>query len=187
MELTLPEHDYTGDGSTQTAKFVLSGDLRYTEMNRTGLLFEGGSSLAALFGDLAESLGEENDYGNNQKLAIDVGGGEHVIEVDAQVVEGSTNRWGTDDGTVWDKTGAAPYEQVQIFNRALQQTKIDSKSPATLSIGLYGSELESIDVIPEQPEGSFDSTQESSTATISVSLVELASLDLGDQDANRTG
>lgn len=176
--LTLPPTDYDDDGDLETAEFVLTDNIRLTHLNRTGYLIEGGSNIISVLAPLFAQAGIDlPSDGRDQQFKVDLGGGEHVTELEGQVAQGSPNQWGTGDGnSVWDKTGAPPVEQIQLLDRCIQLAKIDSASPATLSVGMYGDELPALHVAPEQPELSFDSEQESSTATISIGLVEIASL-----------
>ena len=177
LTLTFPPHDYDGDGNTRTAKFVLTDNLRLSFRNRMRPLIDSGGNIIGALGQLYAALTGEDIDGFRQNFSIDLGGGEHVVEVEGQVVKDSPNQWGTGDGDeTWDKTGAHPLEQAQLLDRCFQIVKIDSVSPATLSIGMYGNEFDALDVKPEDPEEAVDFEQESSTATVSMNLVELASI-----------
>ncbi len=188
--LDMPRFDIDDDGEVEDFQFVMDANLRLSHQHRTGYLIEGGSNVVDILTDIYEQLGgDAPSDGKKQQILVDLGGGQHITEVEGQISEGSSNRWGTGDGhPTWDQTGAKPYKQIQLLDRVLQLAEIDSRPAppdkndypdghaATLSIGMYGEEFPALSVAPEQPEVNFDAEQESSTATVSMSCVELASL-----------
>ena len=189
--LDIPRFDIDDDGDVEDFRFVMDANLRLGHQQRTGYLIEGGSNVIDVLTDLLEDVAgtEQPSDGKGQQFLIDLGGGEHVTEIEGQISKDSSNRWGTGDGhAVWDQTGAKPHKQIQLLDRVLQLAEIDSRGApadsydypdghaAQLSIGMYGEEFPAMNVAPEQPEVSFDAEQESSTATVSMACVELASL-----------
>lgn len=172
-----PPVDIDDDGQTEQLVFEFSHSMRQEYETITDYLGKGGSNIIAVLSDLVDS--GLLDGGNNQQFAVTLGGGEHVVSISAEVQQGSPNRWGTGDGDgVTDKTGGHPVAQLQLLDRVLQQTKIDSTNPATVEVGEYSSsgQYEPIRVVPENPNGIFDAETETSSATIDIRFVEIATL-----------
>jgi hypothetical protein len=177
--LDMPPYDIDDDGADEEFRFVLTDNLRIGHLHRTGYIVEGGANAIGAISGLYEDLtGEEvQSDGRGQKFAVDLGGGPHVTEIEGQVSVGSPNRWGTGDGDpVWDQTGAHPLAQAQLLDRVIQLVPVDSSNPATFKLGMYGDEFPALQVAPEEPEVSFDAEQESSTATVSLGLPDIAGL-----------
>ena len=192
-----PPYDYDNDGSVEAPKFVLAEGLRVSHQTRTGFLIDGqGSTVIDTITDLYDDLAEGDDLeGRRKGFYLDLGGGAHVVDVEAQVsgpVPPETDhQWGTGDGDpATDATGAHPIEKIQLLDKILQIAEIDSRGPqaslgeypeghtATLSIGRYSADgpYDPLQVAPEEPEFSFDSEQETSTATVSINFVDIFSL-----------
>ena len=188
-----PPFDYDQDGTVEHMKFEMSHDLRVAFNTRTGFILGGsGSTLIDIMTDLYEDVTGDTweGQGRRQGFYLDLGGGEHVVEVECQVSAGSDNQWGTGDGDpVTDATGAHPMEQIQLLDNVLQAAEIDSR-PApgdgsypeghrgTLSIGRYSADgpYAPLAVAPEEPQTNFDSEQESATATVDISFVDIFTL-----------
>jgi len=173
-----PAFDYDNDGTDESPKFVFTDNLRLGFRTRTGYLLGGsGSTVIDVLTDIYEDLtgNEAQADGRRQGFYLDLGSGSHVVSVEAQVVKGSSNQWGTGDGDpVTDATGAHPVDQIQLLDRVIQLAEIDSRNPATLSVGRYSANgpYPPLDVVPEEPDTSFDTEQESSTATVDINFVE---------------
>lgn len=186
-----PPVDLDGDGQAEQFVFELSHGLRLEHMTRTDYIVDGGSNLIAIIDQLYNTLtGEDAPDNLRQTAKIDLGAGEHVVDVEAEVAKGSPNQWGTGDGDpVTDATGEHPVKQIQLLDRVLQKVKIDSSNTATVSIGEYDDDngaFPSITVAPEQPSGVFDSEQESSTATVSITFIDIFALEQPIDAWNRT-
>lgn len=169
-----------GTGEEQVFTFEFSTNMRQEYETVTDYLAEGGAGIISVIEGLLDS-GEIGDGGKNQDFKLNLGTGQHVVRIEAEITKGSSNQWGTGDGDpVTDATGAHPVKQAQLLDRVIQETTFDSRDNlARLQIGDYDDSngpFPGIDVIPENPSFVFDAETESSTATVSMAFVEAANL-----------
>ncbi|WP_135807364.1 hypothetical protein [Halorussus marinus] len=183
--LTLPPADVDQDGNDEQGVFVFKTNITIAMETRTGRIGSGKLSQAnAVFSDWVEDqTGEEfAGTGKRQQLMLDLGAGEHVIEIDFQGFEGSTHQWGDsgEGGTASDATGENVNRQMELLDRYLQVCEIDSRPghEALLEVGNYSTDgyYEPLTVAPEQPRVEFDAEEQSSTFDGSLTFVEIASL-----------
>lgn len=176
-----PPVDLDGDGNAEQFKFVFSHNMRQTYETLTDNLIRGGSQIIAILSDIYEQLGDGESLpsnGQRQKFTLDFGAGEHVISLEAVVTEDSPNQFGTGDGSATDATGDHVVRQIQLLDRVLQLATVDSRNAATLSVGEYSEDgqFDPLAVTFDNPSFAFDAERESSTATIDISFIEIASL-----------
>lgn len=132
LELTA---DVDDDGTQETGVFVFGGDVSLTQEIQKDFIFENtASGLITLTEDLAGF-----DVEARKGLYLDIGGGQHVIEIEFLGWEGTNSlQWGDDSGTFpADATGEDVFKQIQCFMRYCQLATTDSFNPATLHIGEY--------------------------------------------------
>jgi len=204
VQFTLPKFDIDGDGEAEQLTFEYSDNLSVTHSIRTGYLTGEngrGSTIIDILTDLIEETTDTNveRSGRRQSLFTDLGGGSRVVETSGQVITGDTeNQWGTGDGGKYDATGGTALAKVQLLDEALTLAEIDSRPPddnypeghlATLEVGELSEsgQLDPLEVVPEQPQHTYDVQRESSTATISINYVTAASMDIAWDAAQRTG
>jgi len=193
VRFELPPFDIDNDGSAETLVFEFADNLALTHRIRTGYLTEGsGSTAIDILTDLIEdATGTEIDSGGRrQGLYTDLGGGARTVEARGEVVtDNSTYQWGTGDGGKWDATGDSALAKIQLLDQALTLAEIDSRPAdgnypeghlATLEVGELSpsGRFDALSVVPEQPEGTFDTTRDSSTATVDLNFVAAASLEI---------
>lgn len=193
VRFELPPFDIDNDGSAETLVFEFSDNLVLTHRIRTGWLTEGnGSTAIDILTDLIEdATGTEiESSGRRQGLYTDLGGGARTVETRGEVVtDNDTHQWGTGDGGTWDATGDSALAKIQLLDQALTLAEIDSRPAdgnypqghlATLEAGEFSSSgrFDALSVVPEQPEGTFDTTRSSSTATLDLNFVAAASLEI---------
>lgn len=135
-----------------------------TDVVRTGFLLSGaGDDTLGFIFDLLDA-----DESVRKGLSIDVGGGEHAVELNAQVTsghvednDGTTLQWGaSSDPDTLDETtatGGTARQKAQIFQNYLRTAGggADSLSPARLVWGEYspsGVLEDHLDVVIEQPQ-----------------------------------
>lgn len=114
--------------------FEMSGNVEITGGVRTGYILDGsGSTFTAVFQSLIES-GNSIFGGMDQRKGIylDLGGGERIVEIEFQGWQGSDTLWA-------GAAGENPITQMNILERALVSTQIDSFRPATLEYGEFSS------------------------------------------------
>lgn len=152
---------------------------------RTGYLLSGAGDDA--IGFLLGLVGEGESA--RKGFSLDAGGGEHTIELEAQVTDGETTdndgqtlQWGSSaDPTVKTEasaTGADAVTKAQVFTNYMRVASggTDSFSPARFSWGEYSSNgvlEDELNVLLEQPEFT---RQGPSTYSLSTTLVETATL-----------
>lgn len=184
--LTLPPVDVDQDGDTEQGVFVIKSNVTIAMETRTGRIGGSGrlSRVNAVVTDYLDSQTDQSFAGDGkrQQFRLDLGSGEHVIEVNFQGFEGSSHQWGDtgDGGTSADATGEHVNRQMELVDRYLQMCEIDSRPghTATLEVGNYSTDgyYEPLVVAPEQPRVEFDATEQSSTFDGSLTFVEIASL-----------
>jgi len=162
-QLTIPDVTYPQPIGTQDVVFEIppSDPFEFAESIRTGFLVDSvGESILALLNEYLE------DGASKRKgVHIDVGGGQHTIElsfdtpVTQRKADGSLHQWGyTSDDTVTNEasaTGASTEVQCAVFSNALRKAAPDSLTPAKLQVGQYhpgGILDDQLDVVLESPE-----------------------------------
>jgi hypothetical protein len=183
-ELTLPPADVDGDGQKEVGTFVFASNVTIAFETRTGRIGSNKlSNAVSVVSDWYEQqTGEEAPGGKRQKAMLDLGFGEHVIEIDFEGYEGSTHQWGDtgEGGTATDATGDPVNRQMELLDRYLQVCEIDSRPghEATLEVGNYSADgyYDPLVVAPEQPRVEFDANEQSSSFDGSLTFVEIASL-----------
>lgn len=152
-ELTLSA-DVDNDGTQEDGVFVLEDDITIQPQVRTGFLIGGR-------GSEANSIIQDNAGGGTSSRAglyLDLGGGQHVIEIEFSKWEGAPQQWGNtgDDTelTQGDATGADPITQMGVLMRYLTVGTYDSVQPATLEYGEYSDSglYSPLDVVIEGPQ-----------------------------------
>lgn len=153
------EADVDGDGSQETGRFVLAGNVTVAEQVQLDYLFSNkGGKLNAIIGGSAEKqLNIDKQTANRRRgIWVDVGAGAQIYEIDFTGWQGATVperdssgtvvgrkplRWGNtgnpDTLTKGDATGADALTQIQVLNRYLIKGTTDSVSPATFEVGEY--------------------------------------------------
>ena len=184
-KLTLPPADVDQDGDTEVGVFEFKSNVTSALETRTGRIGSGKLSQAnAVFTEWVESQTDQEfaGTGKRQQVYLDLGAGEHVVEIDFQGFEGSTHQWGDtgNGGSASDATGENVNRQMELLDRYLQVCEIDSRPghEATLEFGNYSEDgyYEPLVVAPEQPRVEFNTEEQSSTFDGSLSFVEIASL-----------
>jgi hypothetical protein len=163
--MTLKKHaelvldaDVDGDGSKESGRFVMAGNITIETAGRTGYLIGGrGSSINAVIQD-ATSDGESNRRG----FFEDLGGGAFTVAINfngwegAQLDDGTDVQWGDDPNpgkTVASATGEHPLTQIAVFNKYYQTGTFDSRNPATLEYGEHHADglYSALSVVIEEP------------------------------------
>lgn len=186
-KLTLPPADIDGDGNTEQGVFEFIGDLTITLTQTRNYVIETAgtsSQVSAIVGEFFDGSGSV-DLGDTKRktFAVDAGGGAHTVEIDCRAWEGSDGQWGAtgDDSqvTAVDATGAPADRQLFVLDRALSVATVDSRTPATLSVGEYSQDgvYGPLDVLIEQPSGVYNTGR--SVSDIDVSLVCVETINLG--------
>ena len=195
VRFELPPFDIDGDGSAESLVFEYSDNLVLDFVVRSGYLTGengGGSTIIDILTDLVEDVSDIDigRDGRRQSLFTDLGGGARVVETRGDVTTGeSTHQWGTGNGGTWDATGEDALTKVQLLNEALTLAEIDSRPAdgnypeghiARLEVGEYSAagRWDPLKVVPEQPQGTFDTTQHSSSAEVDINFVAAVSLDI---------
>lgn len=190
-ELVL-EADVDQDGQQETGRFVMVGNLSVTPGLRTGFIVGGrGSTANSVFSSLVEQYGTGNTsaFQNPSKregVHLDLGGGEHSVDVEFRGWEGATLsdgtpvQWGNDPNpgrTQASATGQDPITQIDVLLRYLTVGEYDSRAPATLEYGEYSTDglFEPIDVAIEGPQAKRSSDD---TATYSGTMTLIATTDI---------
>lgn len=184
-KLTLPPADIDGDGTDEQGVFVFKSDVTIAMQTRTGRIGSGRLNQvnAAIVQFLESQTGDLKGMGNRQQFRLDIGAGEHLIEIDFQGYEGSTAQWGDSGkgGTATDATGGDVNRQMELLDRYFQRCEIDSRPghQATLEVGNYSKDgyYSPLVVAPEEPRVEFDATEQSSSFDGSLTFVEIASLE----------
>jgi hypothetical protein len=185
FKLTIQNADVDNDGSAETGVFRAKHNIMYSFGTRTGPIGEGGSQLWSIIASWYEDqtgsqvLGD----GKRQQLRLDLGAGAHTCELDFKGFEGSSLQWGDPTeavGSPANATGEHVIDQMQVLDRFLQVAEIDSRDghAATLEVGEYSENgrYNPINVAPEDPEVTFDSENQSSVFSGSITFVEIATL-----------
>lgn len=151
--------------------FSFRGDLEVNVGVRTGYILDGsGSTWTALFSEFLNDI-PGFDVGLRQGIFLDLGGGEHIIEVEAKAWTGSDLAFG-------GAAGADPVTQMGVLENTLVETQIDSFSPATIEVGEFSSQgrYSPLSVVIEGPRISH-STVEPSTIDVNFVAIETATFD----------
>jgi len=202
----LPPFDIDNDGEAEQLTFEYADNITISHVIRTGYLTGDngqGSTIVDILTDLIEEATDAeinvSRDGRRQSLYTDLGGGSRVIETSGDVVTGDTGlQWGTGNGGKYDATGGTALAKIQLLDEALTLAEIDSRPPdnnypdghlATLEVGELSEsgQWDPLEVVPEQPQHTYDVQRESSTATISINYVTAASMDIAWDAVNRTG
>lgn len=141
--LELPDVDFGGSIGTVTGVFHMYGDAEITESIRTGFVVGGRGS--TVNGIVQSTLG--TDQPMRKGVYVDLGGGQHTLEVQfigwegAQDTDGNSLQWGSSASTTTvnaaTATGAAPTTQMQVFINYLRHGTFGSISPARARFGEY--------------------------------------------------
>lgn len=147
-------------------------------MVRTGPLVD--NAFSSVIGLLSEYL---DIPGGRKGVTVDIGGGQHIWEIDLVSLGAPDGQWGyTDDTTVVDEataTGADRRVKQNVLMNYIVTASIDSFTPARLYYGEYapnGEIAEHASVYFEDPNVLCD-RDEASTFDASMTLVETLSLD----------
>lgn len=187
FRLEMPPADVNGDQSPEHGIFEGSIGLKITQGTRTGFLVESGDGLTGSVNSIVVDWWEENQGeqlsgdGKRQGWYLDLGAGQHYVEISFRGFEGSDGQWGNspdpDVQTPASATGAHPVTQLQILDRYLQVATVDSATPATLHVGEYSDEgrYGPLEVVIEDPSFTYD-VEEPSIYDGSITFLEAMSL-----------
>lgn len=153
--------------------FAMKGNLEISAGVRTGFILDGsGSTWTALFSDWLNDI-PGFDVGMRQGIFLDLGGGEHIVEVEATGWTGSDLAWG-------GVSGADPITQLNVLEKTLVSTQIDSFSPATIEFGEFSSQgmYSPLNVVVEGPRMTH-STQKVGSVDVTMVFIETATFDTG--------
>ncbi|MDQ2052836.1 hypothetical protein RBH26_20555 [Natronolimnohabitans sp. A-GB9] len=181
-------------GQTVDGTFVFPSDIIVEFETRTEEFFQSSGRTPALMSVVLDWIQDETDddvdSSIRQELSIDVGAGIHAITLDFRGYTGSPYQWGDsgEGGTPTDATGEDLHAQMAVFDRYLQAARIDSTNPAILEVGEYSEagRYSPLQVVPENPDVVFDSTEQSSIYDGSVTWVETLSLEESLDGAKQT-
>jgi hypothetical protein len=169
--------DPTGSGTPSTAIFQMvagTPELQLQQSIRTGTIASGSAQLLTTF--FNEITGQEDAL--NEEVVIDVGTGQHTVELSFSAwaggtdYQGNTLQWGdTGDATTLtktDATGEHAMRKMQCLFFWLKNSRIDSLpeelggslasgGPAELRFGQHtpGGVYDPLDVVLEEPSGSY--------------------------------
>ncbi|ELY96536.1 hypothetical protein [Natrialba taiwanensis] len=188
MTWTKPQvtiHNAEIGGQTVDGTFVFPSDIGLEYEMRTQEFFQSEGTLSVAASSILDVIADQTDPdigdGIRQELSFDIGGGIHAITLDFRGYTGSPHQWGStgNGGSATDATGGDLHAQMAVFDRFLNTARIDSTNPATLQAGEYSDEgrYGPLQVVPENPNVRFDSTEQSSIYEGSVTWVETVSLD----------
>lgn len=156
-DLTI-EADVNGDGSKETGKFEMRGNVEITPQIVSSFVIDGRGRIVNSI--LSELVGDGTN--KRQGFYLDLGGGAHAIELSFTGWEGAIDssgnnlQWGNDPNkskTKSSATGQDPITQIDVLMRYLTVGEIDSRNPATLAYGEYSSSgvYSSLNVIVDSP------------------------------------
>ncbi|SEW10256.1 hypothetical protein [Natrinema salifodinae] len=171
--------DQTVDGT-----FVFPSDIVVEFETRTEEFFQSDGTISIIADTVLDMIAEQTDTdvgdGIRQELSFDIGGGIHAVTLDFRGYTGSPHQWGAtgNGGDATDATGEDLHAQMAVFDRYLNAARIDSTNPAILEVGEYSAEgrYGPLQVVPENPNMRFDSTEQSSVYEGSVTWVETIDL-----------
>ena len=180
-------------GSTVDGTFVFPSDMVVEFETRTQQFFQSEGTISSVASAVLDQISEQTDTdigeGLRQELSFDIGGGIHAITLDFRGYTGSPYQWGDtgNGGTPTDATGEDLHAQMAVLDRYLQ-SRIDSTTPAVLEVGEYSTEgrYSPLQVVPENPNMVFDSTEQSSVYEGSITWVETVDLDQTIDGSKRT-
>lgn len=175
--------DPDGDGNQETGVFTLAGNLEEEQTIRTGFIGKSESGINAVISNLVRDYGElEDELSPEQRkaVALDLGGGEHAVQIqfkgwEGAYLDGEPVQWGNDPDpsrTMATATGEPPMTQMEVLSRYVTAGEIDSRSPAILEYGEHhaGGLYEPLDVLLEQPQ-TRRTYEEPTTFTGSLTLI----------------
>lgn len=160
--LTL-EADPDNDGSTETGVFEMAGELTVTPGVRTGFLVNGqGAQVNSIISQLVND-GALDDSNKRRGFYVDLGGGQHTVEIEflgwkgSQDAAGNDLQWGDDPQpgrSQTSATGQDPITQIDVLTRYLTTGTFDSQNPATLEYGEFSSQglYDPLEVVIEGPQ-----------------------------------
>ena len=155
--------------------FAFRANIELTFGVRTGYILDGsGSTWTAIASSI---LGEDNpfgDFGFRQGIYLDLGGGEHMFEMEAEGFAGSDLAFG-------GVAGEDVLTQASVLDNAIAETQIDSFSPATIEFGEYSAtgRFAPLSVVIESPRSTVDYQNSPSTFDVNMIFLEAASFDEG--------
>ncbi len=168
---------------TVDGTFVFPSDIMVEFEVRTEEFFQSEGTIATAADVVLDWFADQTEVdgdGIRQELSFDIGGGIHAITLDFRGYTGSPHQWGDSGtgGTATDATGEDLHAQMAVFDRYLNAARIDSTNPAILEVGEYSTEgrYGPLQVVPENPNMMFDSTEQSSLYDGSVTWVETVDL-----------
>lgn len=153
-------------------QFVFRASVELTVGVRTGYILDGsGSTWTAIASTILGENSPFGDFGFRQGIFLDLGGGEHIIQMEAQGFEGSDLAFG-------GVAGADPLTQAGVLENAVVETQIDSFSPATIEFGEYSANgrFKPLSVVIEDPRITRDS-RSAATFDVNMTFLEAASFD----------
>ncbi|QLG47890.1 hypothetical protein [Natrinema halophilum] len=171
-------------GSSVDGTFVFPSDIVVEFETRTEEFFQSDGTVSVVASTVLDLIQNETDAdvgdGLRQELSWDIGGGIHAVTLDFKGYTGSSHRWGDtgNGGTPTDATGEDLHAQMAVLDRYLNTATIDSTNPAILEVGEYSSpgRYGPLQVVPENPNMMFDSTEQSSVFDGSITWVETVTL-----------
>jgi len=180
-------------GSTVDGTFVFPSDMVVEFETRTQQFFQSEGTISSVASAVLDQISEQADTdigeGLRQELSFDIGGGIHAITLDFRGYTASPYQWGDtgNGGTPTDATGEDLHAQMAVLDCYLQ-SRIDSTTPAILEVGEYSTEgrYSPLQVVPENPNMVFDSTEQSSVYEGSITWVETVDLDQTIDGSKRT-
>lgn len=173
--------DFGGTIGQVTGRFEIK-KATVSENTRTGYLVD--SAFSQVIGLLAEYLPVDDTA--RKGITIDVGGGQHIFEIEFEGLGEEDGQWGySADTAVLDQataTGGDRVQKVQVLQRYINVAEVHSLSPARLIYGEWAPggimPRDHVPVYFEDP-GLVSSREEAATFDGSTTLVE--TLDLSGQ------
>lgn len=151
--------------------FALRAEGEISTGVRTGFILDGsGSTWTSVFSELLNSF-PGVDVGLREGIHLDLGGGESMVEIEAESWRGSDLPWG-------GVSGADPLTQMDVLKKTLRDTQIHSFNPATLEYGEFSGpgRYAPLSVVVESPRVTHN-TDEPGTIDVSMICLETATFD----------
>ncbi|WP_273835113.1 hypothetical protein [Halococcus sp. PRR34] len=152
-------------------RFAMKAEAEITSGVRTGFILDGsGSTWTSIFSSILNSF-PGVDVGMREGIHLDLGGGESMVEIEAQSFMGSDMAWG-------GVSGASPLTQMSVLQQTLRDTQIDSFRPATLEWGEFSGpgQFSPMNVVVESPRITYN-TDTPGIIDVSMIALETATFD----------
>lgn len=170
-------------GETVDGTFVFPHEATVEYETRTQEFFQSEGQAAVVVSTVLDYIGDGESgagQGIRQELSFDAGGGIHAITVDFSGATATPHQWGDtgDGGTPTDATGEDIHAQMAVLDKYLNSATIDSDNPAILEVGEYSAagRYGALNVVPENPNMTFNAGEQSSVFDGSITWVETVDL-----------